>query len=109
MAVTSAASGTQTATVNAEHTLATKTDVGVYVLVVDLGNLVVGDELELRLKTKALSGGTSRLAYMASFGPQVPACLVTYSIPVPIDTEIVATLKQTAGTSRDFPWNLLKM
>jgi hypothetical protein len=108
MAVTSAASGTQTATVTTEHTLGTITDAGVYVLVVDTANMVLGDFLELRLKTKCASGGTSRLAYLASYA-HVQGDPNKYSIPVPVDTEIIATLKQAAGTSRDFPWNILKL
>ena len=48
MAVTIEASGTQTATIDTEHTLATETDAKVYVLLVDTKNMVNGDELELR-------------------------------------------------------------
>jgi hypothetical protein len=108
MAVTSVGSGTQTATVSTEHTLDTETTPGVYVLVADLSNLASGDTVILRLYTKYASGGTSRLAYMATYShaqlePNV------YSIPVPVDTELIATLQQTAGTSRDFYWNLLRI
>lgn len=108
MAVTSVASGTQAAVISTEHTLTTQTGAGVYVLVVDTGNMVADDELELRLKTKAKSGGTSRLAYIATYR-HAQGDPNKYSIPVPIDTEIVATLKQTAGTGRNFDWNLLKL
>jgi hypothetical protein len=108
MSLISVDSNTQTATINTEHTLSTKTDAGVYVLVVDTANLVNGEVVELRIKTKAKSGGTSRLAYMATYA-HIQGDPNKYSIPVPVDTEIVATLKQTAGTGRDFPWNLLKM
>lgn len=108
MAVTSANSGSQTATIGTEHTLATETTAGVYVLVVDTGNMVDGDKVELRLKTKARSGDTSRLAYRGTYR-HVQLDPNKYSIPVPVDTEVVATLKQTDGTGRAFPWNLLRM
>jgi hypothetical protein len=108
MSVSSVGSGTQTATVTTEHTLDTETSPGVYVLVVDTANMVNGDILELRLKTKDKSGGDSRLAYLATFA-HVQICPHKYSIPVPVDTEIIATLKQTAGTGRNYDWNLLKM
>lgn len=108
MALAVIASGTQTATVTTEHTLDTDTDGKTYVLVVDTSAMVLGDELELRLKTKVLSGGTSRLAYIASYA-HIQAVPQKYSVPVPADIEIVATLKQTAGTSRDFPWSLLSL
>lgn len=108
MAVVSASSGTQTATVTTEHTLATQTTAGVYVLVVDCSNMTYGDKVVFRLKTKYASGGTSRLAYEATYA-HVQGDPNKYSIPVPVDTEIIATLQQTEGTSRDFYWNLLRM
>jgi hypothetical protein len=108
MAVTSVGSGTQTATLDTEHTLDTETGAGVYVLVVDTANMANGDVVILRLKTKALTGATSRLAYQATYA-NVQGEPNKYSIPVPVDTEIIATLEQTDGTGRNFPWNLLKM
>jgi hypothetical protein len=106
MAVTSVGSGTQTATLDTEHTLDTETTAGTYVLVVDMVNLANGDIVILRIKTKYASGGTSHLAYKAIYA-NAQEELVKYSIPVPVDTEIIVTLEQTDGTGRDFPWNLL--
>ena len=108
MAVTSVGSGTQAATLDTEHTLDTETGAGVYVLVVDTSNMVNGDIVILRIKTKYASGGTSRLAYMATYA-HVQAEPNKYSIPVPVDAEIIATLEQTDGTGRSFYWNLLKL
>lgn len=108
MAVESIASGTQAATLDQEHELASETDPGVYVLVVDLSALDNGDIVELRIKTTALSGGTAGLAYFATYAHAQAAPLV-YSIPVPVDVEITATLKQVAGVERSFPWSLLKL
>jgi hypothetical protein len=106
MAITSKASDTQTAVIDTEHTLSTETDTGVYVLCVDLANMVAGDVVVLKLKTKAITGGTSRLAYSAMYA-NAQAAPNVYSIPVPVTDEIVATLEQTDGTGRDFPWNLM--
>ncbi len=108
MAVTSVGSGTQTATLDTEHTLDTETTAGVYVLVVNMYNLANGDVVILRIKTKAVSAGTSRLAYSATYA-NIQSELIKYSVPVPIDTEIICTLEQTDGTGRDFEWNLLKL
>ena len=108
MAVTSVGSGTQTATIDTEHTLDTETTAGVYVLVVDVSNMANGDVVTLRLKTKYATGGTSRLAFEATYA-HAQAMPNIYSPPVPVDTEIVATLEQTDGTGRDFYWNLLKL
>ena len=107
MALAVVASGTKTAD-GSEQNLDTDTTSKTYVLVVDTGAMVLGDELELRLKTKVLSGGTSRVAYYAAFA-HVQAEPQKYSVPVPANQEIVATLEQTAGTNRDYPWALLSL
>lgn len=105
----SVASGTQTATIDTEHSLTTQTGVGVYVLVVDTANMQAGDSLTVRVKTKYGSGGQLRLV---DGGEKIFADVQDapnkYSIPVPVDTEIVCTLTQTAGTGRDYPWSLLR-
>lgn len=105
---TSVTSGTQTATVNTEHTLATDTTNKTYVLVVDTGALVNGDTLELRLYTIVLASGTERVAYMATYVHAQPDPQ-KYSVPVPADISLKATLKQTTGTGRSFPWKLLSL
>lgn len=106
MAIASTASGQQTAVIDTEHTLATETDAGTYILVVDMSNLVAGDVVTFRIKTKCKSGSSSVLAYSATYA-NIPATPNTYSIPVPVDTEIICTLEQTDGTGRAFDWNLL--
>ncbi len=102
------ASGTQTATIGTEHILATDTTNKTYVLVVDTGAMVDGDVLELRIYTIVLSAGTERVAYVIEYDnlqgePQ------KYSVPVPADISFKATLKQTAGTGRAFPWKVLSL
>ena len=108
MSVTSSNSGTQTATIDTEHTLDTITSAGIYVLVVDMANLTTGDIVTLKAKVKYASGGTSRLAYQATYAHD-QAEPIKFSPPVPIDTEVVFTLEQTDGTGRSFPWNILKV
>lgn len=104
------ASGTQSATVTTEHTLATLTGNKVYVLVVDTINMVGGDSLELRVKTKVLSGGTTRVMQKATYKHAQPADnIIKMSVPVPSDQEFVATLKQVTGTSRNYPWKVLSI
>src|SRR5262245_1817063 len=113
MAVTAQSSGTQSATVTTEHTLLDVAVAGVFNLEVDLVNMVAGDVLELRVYKIALTGGTRRVARFAAFyGP--PLTDDTMSIMVPISNELTDsgsirfTLKQTFGTSRNFPWKVLK-
>mgnify|MGYP002623899084 CR=1 FL=1 len=107
MALTVVASGTQSASVGVEHTLTTLTGGKTYTLHVDTAAMSHGsgtaDELELRIKTNVLNGGTERVTYYALFvGAQdVP---VKISLPVPVPQAGTVTLKQTAGTGRSFPW-----
>jgi hypothetical protein len=109
MTVASNQAGTQSATINTEHTLGSAiTAAGVYVLVVDFGNHVNGDSTELRIYTKAKSGGTERLAYYGCYA-HAQAELIKYSVAVPSDTSFKATLKQTGGAGRSFDWNILAL
>jgi len=108
MALAAVASGTQSASVGTEHSLAVSTTGKTYVLVVDAGAMLNDDILELRIKTKALSGGTQQMAYYALF-QHIQAEPQKYSVPVPADIEIECTLKQTAGTGRSYPWKLLSI
>ena len=108
MALSSVGSGSQTAVIDTEHTLDTETGAGVYVLVVDMNNLTLGDVVVLRMKTKAKTGSTSRLAYIKTFS-NIQIEINKYSPAIPIDTELICTLEQTDGTGRSFDWNLLKM
>ena len=113
MAVTAFATGTQTATVTTEHFLSSPNAAGTYQLYVDLVNMVAADVVELRVYKMVLTGGTQRVAYYARFdGAQPTDDLI--AISVPISTELTDTnalrfsLKQTQGTSRNFPWSVLK-
>lgn len=109
MTVASNQSGSQTATISTEHDLGTAiTAAGVYVLVVDATNMVNGDTLELRAKTKCKSGSTARLAYFATY-VHAQTELNKYSVPIPVTDSLLFTLKQTAGTGRAFDWNILSL
>jgi hypothetical protein len=106
MAVAVKTSGTQTATVTTEHTLATVTDAGVYELTVDVSALLdaaTPDEVELRVYAKVLSGGTEREVSCDTLrGTQGKPIYKSLAFISP--HHFKATLKQTQGTSRDFDW-----
>ena len=108
MAVSENTGGSQTAIIDTEHTLATITAAGTYVLEVELTNLVDGDELELRIKVKGRSASTSRLVYIQSY-VHAQSRLVVLSVPVPAPFEFIATLKQVAGTGRVFIWSIYEL
>jgi len=110
MAVVSVASGTQTAVINTEHSLAQLTGVGIYVAEVDLSELDAGDTVELRLKTTVLPEEDTKVALLDTF-TGVQDVKNHHMVPLPLATgnEVVLTLTQTAGSARSFPWNLMRM
>lgn len=105
MAITVEASGTQTATISTEHTLAAVTTAAVLTLSVDANAMVNGDVLELRITRKVLSGGTERLLFYAVFS-NIQSEPIKCSVPVIAPFGATFTLKQTAGTGRAFPWSV---
>jgi hypothetical protein len=113
MATTAFASGTQAATVTTEHFVSSPNVAGVFTFHVDTVNMVSGDVLELRIYQMVLTGGTQRVIFfVAYYGAQPTDDLIKVSIP--IGNELTDTnslrmsLKQTFGTSRNFPWKVLK-
>jgi hypothetical protein len=103
-------SGTTTAlTIGSETTLATNTNNGTFVFTADLTNMAAGDIMELRLYKMALSGGTLRVAFKATYGPTLPTTVVVVSPPIPSLWSCRATAKQTAGTGRALIWELARI
>jgi hypothetical protein len=113
MAISVEASGTQTAVIGTEHTLATIAGPGVYVANVDLSAMAAGDVVELRIKKPVLSAGTARAQFYAMYTDAQPADdILKTSVPFLVDAiagGCVVTLKQTTGTGRSFPYSILKM
>ena len=107
------ASGTQSATVTTEHTLTDVNVAGTYTLHVDTVNMVANDVLELRVYQMTLTAGTHRMLYTGRFyGAQPVDDIIKVSLPIQNDlTDSISlrfSLKQTFGTSRNFPWKVLK-
>ena len=105
------ASGTQTATLTTEHTLATVTPTLVgeaLQLSVDINALVDTEVVTLKIKTKVLSAGTSRITYKESFTAMQGAIQPVIVLPPMLfDQDAVFTLEQNNGTGRAFPWKVL--
>lgn len=108
MTASSNSSGTQTATIDTEHTLATITDDGSFVICVDTNAMALGDQLLLRVKTKTTSGGTTRLAYQAAYIHN-QTIVNKFSVPVVSTNEVVFTLEQIDGTGRAYPWEIWEL
>ena len=113
MAITSVASGSQVCTVTTEHFLANINTTGTYVLELDLQPAADLDIFEVRCYKIVVTGGTSRVYFIDTWRDSQPADdYIKVSIPVNnvlTDTNSVRfSIKQTAGTSRTIPYNVLK-
>jgi hypothetical protein len=99
------AAGSQTATIGTEHTLATATTFGTYVLLVDVSAMVNDDVLELRVKAKARAAEANVKEIYRPTLKHAQVFPIVASIPV-LCSAVEFTLKQTAGTGRAFPWSV---
>lgn len=107
MAWVTDSSGTQSATVTTEHTLAQPTTIATYQCEVDATNMVNGDALELRVYVM-VDATNYRVAWIGSFQniQGVPALVAP---PIASLTQLKFTLKQTTGTTRNFPWAIRRI
>lgn len=109
MALTRDTDGSQTATLDTEHTLATITTVGFFFLVVDLDAMVNGDITILRIKIPARNAGTVRIIWTRTYSDDqgLNGIVISERIPI-IDGNCLFTLEQTDGTGRAYPWSINK-
>lgn len=103
---TNPASGTLT-TDGTEQTFTSGTAVsGTFMLRLDTSNMVDGDQIELRLYTKA--GSTERQAvYYSLANAQSDPLHIGPSLPTAEDYK--ATIKRIAGTDRSYAWSILNL
>lgn len=103
-------SGTQVAVITTEHLLATISTAGDYIFNVNTANMLTGDELELRVKSKVVSAGAS-VGYIREIfeGAQDADEYLKASIPFRVEHESKVTLKQTLGTGRSYEWSVWRI
>ena len=112
MAVSAFATGTQTSVLGTEHFLSSPNVAGTYTLHVDTNVMNLADVLELRVYQMILTGGTSRVVYVARYvGVQHVDDQIKVSLPIAnelSDTNALRfSLKQMAGTVHAYPWKVL--
>lgn len=99
-------SGSQTATITTEHTLATVTAAKNLQAAIDVSAMVGGttpDITEFRIYGKARTSDTERLICVRSLqGVQTENLWI--SVPLMSPHHYKLTLKQTQGTGRAYPW-----
>lgn len=113
MAITVAYSGTATIStteyslVNNSTTLASSTDVGVYQVFIDTTNMAAGDEYEIKVKEKVISGGTQRNIYVAVLDGAQSTPFVTPTLVLMLGWDV--TMDQITGTARSISWSIRKV
>lgn len=113
MAVTAQGNGTTGQTVGTELTLLDIAIPGTFTAHIDLNLMVAGDVVELRWYQIILTGGTRRVCYMDRRSDGQPGDDLI-AISVPLSNELTDagslrfTINQTKGTTRAFPWKVLK-
>lgn len=113
MAVTAHATGTHTSD-GTETFVSSPNVAGTFTFHVDTNDMVAGDYLEIRVYQMVLTGGTSRVAYFASYA-DVQRADEKIKISVPISNELTDTnalrfsLKGTTSSGTiSLPWKVLK-
>lgn len=113
MPVSIAASGSQTATLNTDHTLVTQTAPtggAIYQLRVDANALANGERVILTLQTKTRTTDTTRTVYRAEWNDiQSDPIKDSPAVAVVATSDLVAILRQEGGTGRAFPWALYRL
>lgn len=100
-------------TMTPEHTLNTttpETTAGIYQAVIDINAMASLDVLEIRIKEKAISGGTQRTVFTGTVANAPSSDDVAWVSPSLILLNgWDVTIKQTAGTARAYPWSIRKV
>src|SRR5690349_1220329 len=103
---TPVATGTLNLTSAAETPFgAAQTVDGNYVLVIDLSNMVNGQEVEIKVKQKVLAGGAAIVFYHGVYC-HVQAEPGVISIPLSSTEQWTATATKTAGANLDIPYRV---
>lgn len=113
MAISLYAHGTQAAVIATEHLLTDVVMPGTYSLSIDLSAMAAADAVQVRVYSKVLAGGASRVVSMTEFlDAQSADARIHISIPISNvlleENSVRFTLRQTAGGVRSFPWAVIR-
>lgn len=113
MAITVAYTGTATIStaeyslVNNSTSLASSTDVGVYQVFIDTTNMAAGDEYEIKIKEKVVSGGSQLPIYTAVLDGAQSSPFVTPTLVLLLGWDV--TMDKISGTDRSMSWSIRKV
>ena len=85
-------------------TLASDTTSGVYQVYIDFANMAAGDEYNVEIKEKVVSGGTQRSIYSAQLEGAQTSPFVTPTLILMHGWDV--TVNKVAGTDRSVSWSI---
>lgn len=113
MAITVAYTGTASigtteySLVNNSTSLASSTDVGVYQVFIDTTTMLAGDEYEIDIKEKVVSGGSQKTIYVATLDGAQGSPFVTPTLVLMLGWDV--TMTRLAGANRSISWSIRKV
>ena len=110
MTVTLVSSGVQTTSLGTEIVVVQHTAANSYVFVVNSTALANADAVEIAVKVQVNSSPNAGLAYIGAYR-HIQTMPVKLSIPIPLAAGhlLQCGIKQTEGTARSFPWELISL
>lgn len=98
-------STTEFSAINSSTSIATSTTVGIYQFIFDgVANMVAGDEYELAVQEKAVSGGTQRRTVLANLIGAQGGLWISPSMILGVGWDF--TMKRLAGSDRAVSWSI---
>ena len=107
--VTVTSSGTQTAVIGTEHTLANPTTSRYFTGYIDLTNMTSTDTVEIRVYIIAKTSGGSYIQYYLATYSGVQSNPLLYIPSLPSDIGFKLTLKQVSGVGRSYDYKVFEI
>lgn len=113
MAITVAYTGTATIStteyslVANSTTLTSSTDVGVYQVFIDTSNMAAGDEYQILVKEKVISGGSQLNIYSATLDGKQSSPFIMPTLVLMLGWDV--TMDLITGTARSISWSIRKV
>ena len=95
---------TEKSLTNNSTSIATQTTAGYYQVFIDAANVAAGDEFEVALLEKVISGGSQRRVVIGRFLGGQPEIFISPAFLLGVGWDF--SLKKIAGTDRAFDWSV---
>jgi hypothetical protein len=104
---TATISTTEVSLVSGTTTLQSVTVPGVIQVMIDVSNMVAGDEYTIKIKDKVIAGGAQQSVYTAVLDGAQSSPFVTPTLILYHGWDV--TMQEVAGTARSISWSIRKV